>query len=185
MPLALHNRKRYPLVLLFGFAVVVVIWWRFEDRLRPELLLTAIGGVAGLTYFLYRQHIDETKLFKELFTKFNRRYDALNDHLNAIISEQTARSLSTDEKEHLFTYFNLCAEEYFFYESGYIDRRVWESWSRGMKFFSGIRAFGPSGDRIVRQTRIMVSDRPIKPDAEHGRDQRCTTIRPLISWSLP
>jgi hypothetical protein len=104
MPLALHNRERYPLVLLCGFALVIVIWFCFEDRLKPELLLTAIGGVAGLTYFLYRQHIDETKLFKELFTEFNRRYDALNDHLNAIKSEQAGRALSTKEKELLFTY---------------------------------------------------------------------------------
>jgi hypothetical protein len=135
MPLALHNRKRYPLVLLFGFALIVVIWFCFEDRLKPELLLTAIGGISGLTYFLYRKHIDETKLFKELFTEFNRRYDDLNDHLNAIKSEQTTRALSINEEEHLFTYFNLCAEEHFFYEAGYIDRRIWEAWNNGMRIF--------------------------------------------------
>jgi hypothetical protein len=35
----------------------------------------------------------------------------------------------------IFSYFNLCAEEYLFYMAGYIDRRVWESWYRGMKVF--------------------------------------------------
>src|SRR5579863_8362248 len=120
MPLALHNRKWYPLVLLFGFALVGVFWFFFKDwlRLKPELLLTVVGGIAGLTYFLYRQHIDETKLFKELFTEFNRRYDDLNDDVNAIYSAETTLPLSATEKDRLVTYFNLCAEEHFFYESG-------------------------------------------------------------------
>jgi hypothetical protein len=43
--------------------------------------------------------------------------------------------LRHDEQKHLFTYFNLCAEEYFFYQAGYIDQSVWESWSRGMQVF--------------------------------------------------
>ena len=38
-------------------------------------------------------------------------------------------------REYLFSYFNLCAEEYFFYKAGYFDRRVWKSWYRGMKVF--------------------------------------------------
>ena len=102
---------------------------------RPELLASAIGGIAGFTYFIYRQHLDETKLFKELFKEFNARYDALNDDLNTILSGPSEGSLSPDEKKPVFSYFNLCAEEYFFYKAGYIDRRVWESWYRGMGVF--------------------------------------------------
>jgi hypothetical protein len=70
-----------------------------------------------------------------LFTDFNIRYDALNDELNAILFGPSDGSLSPHEREHLFKYFNLCAEEYFFYEVGYIDRHVWESWYRGMGVF--------------------------------------------------
>ena len=135
MALTLHRKRWYPFVFLGGFAIAIATWLRFDSVHRPELLVSAIGGVAGFTYFIYRQHLDETKLFKDLFTDFNKRYDALNDGLNAIRSAPITGALSTNEKEHLFTYFNLCAEEYFFYQSGYIDRRVWESWRRGMKFF--------------------------------------------------
>jgi hypothetical protein len=74
-------------------------------------------------------------LFKELFADFNARYDAQNDAINAILSGPTEGVLSADKEDHLFSYFNLCVEEYLFYKAGYIDRRVWESWYRGMKVF--------------------------------------------------
>ena len=134
MVLRLHNRRWYPLIFLIGFATVIAACLRFAAG-RPELLVSAIGGVAGFTYFIYRQHLDETKLFKELFAEFNARYDALNDDLNTILFGPPEGSLSGDEKQYLFSYFNLCAEEYFFYKAGYIDRRVWESWYRGMNVF--------------------------------------------------
>jgi hypothetical protein len=120
---------------LIGSATVIAAWLRFAPGNRPELLVSAMGGVAGFSYFFYRQHLDETKLFKELFAEFNARYDALNDDLNAILFGPSEGLLSADEREHLFSYFNLCAEEYFFYKAGYVDRSVWESWNRGMKVF--------------------------------------------------
>lgn len=135
MALKLHNRRWYPLIFLIGSGTGTAAWLRFTAGNRPELLVSIVGGVAGLTYFLYRQHLDEAKLFKELFTAFNIRYDALNDDLNSILSGPREGMLSASEREHLFSYFNLCAEEYFFYKAGYIDRRVWDSWYRGMKVF--------------------------------------------------
>jgi len=135
MALTLHNRRWYPSIFLIGFAAVIAAWFHFAAGHRPGLLVSAIGGIAGFTYFMYRQHLDETKLFKELFAEFNARYDALNDDLNTILFGPPEGSLSADERKHLFSYFNLCAEEHFFYQAGYIDLRVWESWYRGMKVF--------------------------------------------------
>jgi hypothetical protein len=135
MALTLHNRRWYPLVFLILSATAIAACLTFPAVLRPELLVSAIGGVAAFTYFLYRQHLDEARLFKELFAEFNARYDALNDDLNTILFGPPEGLLSAGEREHLFSYFNLCAEEYFFYTAGYIDRRVWESWYRGMKVF--------------------------------------------------
>ena len=37
-----------------------------------------------------------------------------------------------NELQAIIDYFNLCAEEYFFFNEGYIDHRVWRSWCRGM-----------------------------------------------------
>jgi hypothetical protein len=115
---------------------------RYDRRLvpfchgtRPELLLSGIGAIAGFIYFLYRQHLDETKLFKDLFVEFNARYDKLNDDLNAILFGPAEGDFTDAEQKVLFSYFNLCAEEYFFYKSGYIDGHVWKSWRRGMHVF--------------------------------------------------
>jgi hypothetical protein len=135
MALTLHNRRWYPVIFLILSATLIATWWRFATGHRPELLVSVIGGVVGFTYFMYRQHLDEAKLFKELFADFNVRYDELNDDLNTILFGPSDGLLSAEEREHLFSYFNLCAEEYFFYKAGYIDRRVWEAWYRGMKVF--------------------------------------------------
>lgn len=135
MTLKLHNRRLYPLVILIGSAIVIAAWLYIPPFHQPELLISAVGGVAAFTYFIYRQHLDEARFFKELFADFNARYDALNDGLNTILFGPREGSLSANEKEHLFSYFNLCAEEYFFYKAGYIDNRVWESWCGGMKVF--------------------------------------------------
>jgi hypothetical protein len=135
MALTLQNRRWYPLIFLIGSATVIAVWLRFTAGRQPELLISGVGGVAAFSYFLYKQHLDETKLFKELFAEFNARYDALNDDLNAILFGPPEGLLSADEREHLFSYFNLCAEEYFFFKAGYIDGSVWESWFRGMEVF--------------------------------------------------
>jgi hypothetical protein len=135
MALRLHNKRWYPIIFSVGSAVVVTGWLRFAPGHRPELLLSFIGAVAGFTYFIYRQHLDETKLFKELFVEFNERYDKMNERLNGILFGPFEGDLSDTERYLLFSYFNLCAEEYFFYRAGYIDHHVWKSWRRGMKVF--------------------------------------------------
>jgi hypothetical protein len=111
------------------------VWFYSTAGHRPEFLMSAIGAAGGLTYFLYRQHLDETRLFKELFASFNQRYDVLNDDLNNILFGFRDKKFDPTQRELLFSYFNLCAEEYLFYRAGYIDRHVWNSWYRGMKVF--------------------------------------------------
>jgi hypothetical protein len=94
----------------------------------------------GLLYFLYRQHLDETKFFKQLFTEFNERYDLPNEPLNRILGGPDEDGLFTSEKDCLFSYFNLCAEELVFYNAGYIHQYVWYSWNQGMQqFFRNLR----------------------------------------------
>jgi hypothetical protein len=44
--------------------------------------------------------------------------------------------LAADDKQLLYDYFNLCAEEYLYFKSGYVDAEVWQSWLRGMKLFA-------------------------------------------------
>jgi len=84
--LKLGNKRFYPhlFLLLAGSSVATAFSVPAEHRV--PLVVSLIGVFTGFVYFLYRQHLDETKLFKELFLEFNKRYDALNNKLNASYS---------------------------------------------------------------------------------------------------
>lgn len=120
-------------VVLIIAGVVVLRIARPERFL--ELLLTWVGGTFSFVFFVQRQALEELRLFKDLFTEFNRRYDNLNEGLNRIASRNPSQDLDTSERDVLNDYFNLCAEEYLFCRRDYIYPEVWQSWLNGMRVF--------------------------------------------------
>jgi len=96
----------------------------------PEALLDG-----GFVAFLYTQHLQQSRLFKELFTEFNQRYNELNEGLNDIRGRPEGAPLKPEDTKTLFDYFNLCGEEFLFFRAGYIDLDVWRSWCHGMQEF--------------------------------------------------
>jgi len=101
-----------------------------------KVLLTAIGGLFSFFFFVQKQELDEAKFINDLLIKFNARYDCMNEKLNAIVKRiNTNEPLTSDDINTLNDYFNLCGEEYLFYQRGYIYPEVWRSWVAGMKFF--------------------------------------------------
>jgi hypothetical protein len=138
----LGNRRRYPwLFVLLCFSLLVVAYELGGKDLKIEWAVSILAGIGGLTTFLYTQHLQETRLFTELFKDFNERYNTLNRRLNAI-AETAEAGVQGEDRQVLVDYFNLCAEEYLYFNAGYIDTAVWASWTRGMKFYaqvSGIR----------------------------------------------
>jgi hypothetical protein len=134
-----HLRRRtwYPWVFVGLVAVGNSAGYALLKPTKPlELFISITVAVAGFVHFLYSQHHQETQLFTTLFNRFIERYDTLNEKLNAIVARDKETHLSSENIKTLFDYFNLCAEEYLYYESGYIDQEVWLSWVRGMKFFA-------------------------------------------------
>lgn len=109
-----------------GTALLAV---QFGGDERVGLVGTVIAGTLGFCYFVQQQKLAETSLFHQIFTNFNARYDQLNGPLAALLSE---RDLTTEQRSLIVDYFNLCAEEYLFYQQGYIPPQVWRSWCRGM-----------------------------------------------------
>ena len=61
---------------------------------------------------------------------FNRRYAGLNERLQLLIAGDDP--LTKWDRTLLEDYFNLCAEEYFYYTHGIIDPPVWRAWCRGI-----------------------------------------------------
>jgi hypothetical protein len=135
----LHNRRWYP--WLFAVLCIAVVGGALllGSQLRIEVVVSALGGAGGVTAFLYTQHLQETRLFTELFQSFNKRYDELNERLNEI-AVSAAAELGSNDRQVLMDYFNLCGEEYLYFSAGYIDRLVWSSWVNGMSFYAAIPA---------------------------------------------
>ncbi|MEP7321599.1 MAG: hypothetical protein ABI761_06755 [Saprospiraceae bacterium] len=84
---------------------------------------------------------------RELFREFNERYDKLNSNLYLIKDKYpTLSDLETAEnpdqlKNTIIDFFNLCAEEYYWYHhKGRIDKLIWTSWQDGMNFWFKVPA---------------------------------------------
>lgn len=135
-PFSLSRRNHYPWLFIgLSLAAAIPVIRFYPGNPSPELLLSVIGAVAAFTHFLYSQHNQNTKQFIELFREFNARYDRFNEGLNAIVLNDGTSLLSFDNKQLLYDYFNLCAEEYLYFRAGYIDEMVWQAWLLGMGNF--------------------------------------------------
>ncbi len=114
---------------LFTPIYLFCIYLVYANNKFVSLLIPATAAYLSLIYFFQKQRLEELKVFKQLFTEFNNRYDDLNGKLYAIKQE--------DEKvnfhETMDDYFNLCAEEYLFFTKGLILDEVWGSWCRGIQ----------------------------------------------------
>ena len=104
------------------------------------IVSAVLGGFGLMITFVYNYHsrkLSNDRMSKDLFTEFNARYNQFNDSLNKISeckSEKDFEKLENHDKlkNDLVDYFNLCAEEYFWFKKGRIDPLMWEAWSAGM-----------------------------------------------------
>lgn len=111
------------------------------EEFKIELFLTALGSILTSIYFVQKQKLEESKLFKDLFEEYNKKYGKLNDDLEGFLAIEEKYSNWKDLKKDtaqynlLVEYFNLCAEEYMYYQQGYIYPKVWKSWKKGMEYY--------------------------------------------------
>ena len=129
----LRHRRWLWLWFVLAMGIVVVVWASVPLFHSLEIIIAAVTSVCGVFYFLHQQHLEQARFFKELVTEFNRRYDEKNDILLSILDHKD--DLTQEQKQAIIDYFNLCAEEYLFYEAGYIYECVWDAWYKGMKQF--------------------------------------------------
>ena len=120
----------YALVVAVAAVVLSV-----AGAIKPEALAAILAAALSFVYFVQKQKLEETTLFRILFDSFNHRYDLMNEKLNRIILEKTSDDLSIEDRLMLYDYFNLCAEEYLYFKQGYILPEAWESWFNGMRFY--------------------------------------------------
>jgi hypothetical protein len=121
---------------------------------RETLVSGTVAGALGFCYFVQKQRLDELRLFKELFTEFNGRYDRMNEKLADIYTHNSGNN--PESRNVLVDYFNLCAEEYLFYQQGYIHPAAWRSWCRGMLYY------------LKRDSIRRVWDEEVNTDSYYG-----------------
>lgn len=138
MTLKLKRKTRYPWLFVAACGILLPLVFLLAPDKRFEAVVAVVGAVGGFTHFLYSQHHQDVELFHELFGEFTKRYDALNNDLNAIRMRARGTPLQPEDKRKLYDYFNLCAEEHLFHDAGYIDHRVWHAWCRGMILFDDV-----------------------------------------------
>ena len=127
--------RYYLSIALTACLLVFIVAPIVQDPVNWKLIVTIIGGILSSIYFVQKQRLEDLRLFKELFTEFNARYDKLNEKLNRIREGAQEEELTQDEINTLYDYFNLCGEEYLYYKQGYILKEVWEAWLNGMNIF--------------------------------------------------
>ena len=120
-------------VLIVPALLLATIAYINNANVKDSLPLYAtLSGVAlSAIYFVQKQKLEEIKLFKELFTEFNSRYEGLNDKLADIKDGKLKETREINKI--LDDYFNLCSEEHLFYREGRIHNAAWSSWCRGMQ----------------------------------------------------
>lgn len=116
-----------------------------------EIISTIVLGFLGwrLTdkHHKITTQISTDNLQKQLFTEFNARYDKLNDIIQLVINlnESEIKRFEAASATEIFgelkklevtfkinDYFNLCAEEYYWYKKGRIEGKIWFAWHKGM-----------------------------------------------------
>lgn len=112
-----------------------------------SIILGVFGLIITFIYSSKAKKLQDDLLMKQLFEKFNERYDLINDHLNKIVVSEVTNvkdlqihfvEINGVKKSFLHVlidYFNLCAEEYFWYKRERINSEIWTSWNTGMKYW--------------------------------------------------
>ena len=124
-------------ILIIAFIAIIValvsyLYFKYDEK----LLLGAIGVITTFYFGITKTQMENDRFFKELFRDFNLRYSELNKSLYDITSSnKPIEKLTFEEKDIIYDYFNLCAEEYYWHKKNRINNSVWQSWKNGMDFW--------------------------------------------------
>ena len=117
--------------ILFIVSIIILLTL-FVRNESTSTVVTFVGAILSIIYFIQKQKLEEMRLFRELFKDFNSRYDKMHADIYRIINDSN-NDLSDDVRLKVVDYLNLCGEEYLYFKLGYIEPSVWEAWNNGMK----------------------------------------------------
>jgi hypothetical protein len=121
------------------------------------IIAALIATIIAWRFNASKIKLDKDIFCRELFLRYNDRYDEVNDGLEKLICSEfdidtRAVSSNGDALDEIwkefsegepapkseiisaaFDYINLCSEEYYWYKKGFIDQDVWKCWHKGMQ----------------------------------------------------
>lgn len=125
-------RNGWWFALLAGL-VAIPIWYLGAPDRDWRVLLTILGGLLSGSLIVQKQNLDELRLLHDLFKDFNARYDKDNAELQRIA--ETGMTDRLRDTGLIIDYFNLCAEEYWWFKAGHLPDDIWQAWCRGMMWY--------------------------------------------------
>lgn len=111
------------------------------------VILAVVAAILAKRHNNLTSDLSNDTLQKQLFTELNGRYDKLNDLLKFVLEFDDDEVMHYNESENdenigaykksfikfkINDYFNLCAEEYYWFSKNRIDNRIWNAWQKGM-----------------------------------------------------
>ena len=134
----LKKNKGIILINAISLALGIGLYYWSE---RIEILAATIATGISLTIALMQSRIQDDRMFQELFTDFNKKYDTeFRNQLDDIVEkhENNTDKISNDDEELIIRYFNLCAEEYLWRRKYRIPDEVWKAWENGMIYYFNV-----------------------------------------------
>ena len=119
------------MVAAFAFAIVIVIYV-YKD-FNNNLFFGSLGVIATFYFGVLKYKIENDRVFQELFTSFNDRYNSDFTKLINSLRGNPKKTIDKDGENLIIEYFNLCAEEYLWYSKNRIPKSIWGAWKAGIK----------------------------------------------------
>lgn len=128
--------KKYSDILIINLAFLILgIFLFFFIGKSIEILGAVMATGISLSLGIRQSKAENDRIFKELFTEFNTKYDLkFNRKLDEIVNSKQ-NNLNTEQEYFVVDYINFCAEEYLWRTKGRIPDAVWNSWENGMVYY--------------------------------------------------
>ncbi|NQZ60160.1 MAG: hypothetical protein HRT88_22130 [Lentisphaeraceae bacterium] len=124
----------YTICPIIGILVIGILFCRtyFATNGEPKILISIIVVILSILYFVQKQKLEKEKLFFDAFKDFNYRFSLLNADLIDLPKEGKCKE---SEERIIRKYFDLCAEEYYFFKHNILPLEVWEAWAIGIYYY--------------------------------------------------
>lgn len=114
------------------------------------LIITFIGIGIAFSFSIRQSSLMRIQMKLNLFADYTKRYQEIilnlpidiNDNdfdINKLKEDNTDKYNQTIR--YMKVYFDLCSEEYFLNQKGYLDKKVWEEWKSGIEYTLSLRSF--------------------------------------------